>query len=91
MNYLMQGMESEKRVKLMLSLTKISSEPVKDALLEHLARGNTEAASAALNGVTQSNFNRALAKLNEVAGIIEKIKEIDWAKRKQVINDIGVK
>ena len=30
------------------------------------------------NGVPQQNFNRALVKLNAVAGIIEQIKVIDY-------------
>lgn len=65
--YLLQGGESEARLNLILSATKISSEPTIDALHDHLVKGIGDAAACALNGVSMSNFNRALKTVNEMA------------------------
>lgn len=78
MKYLVSGLESKQRVELLLSLTKISSEALRDSIFDHLCVGHPEKDAAALNGVSQSNFNRAMTKLNDVAGIVEQIKELDW-------------
>lgn len=80
----MAGGESKERVELLLSLTKINSEPLRDSITDHLCAGHSEKDAALLNGVTQSNFNRAMKKLNDVAGIVEKIKELDWERFKSV-------
>lgn len=80
----MAGGESKERVELLLSLTKINSEPLRDSIVDHLFVGHTEKDAVLLNGVTQSNFNRAMKKLNDVAGIVEKIKELDWERFKSV-------
>ncbi|CAM3900425.1 PapB/FocB family fimbrial expression transcriptional regulator [Rheinheimera salexigens] len=84
MRNLIQGGESVARFKLLLQLTKISSEGVQDALQDYLCKGYSDTASAALNGVQLSNFNRALHKLNDVAAIIEQIKDLDWQHLKSV-------
>lgn len=80
MNYLLQGGESKERVDLLLSLTKISSEPIISAIHDYLVKGFDESDAVSLNSTTQSNFNRNMAILNKVAGTVESIKEIDWAK-----------
>lgn len=84
MNYLVRGGESKERVKLLLKLTRVNSENVVDAIIDHLFTGHSESHSAALNDITQSNFNRAMSRLNEVAGTVEAIKELDWDKFKSV-------
>lgn len=84
MKYLTQGGESLIRFKLLLSLTKISSQPVQAALADYLCKGFGDTAAAAMNGVALSNFNRALATLNQVAATIERIKEHDWQHLKSV-------
>lgn len=84
MNYLISGFESKERVDLLISLTKINSEQLKDSIIDHLCAGHSEKDAVSLNGVTQSNFNRAMKKLNDVAGIVEKIKELDWERFKSV-------
>lgn len=84
MRYLLQGGESEARVKLLLKLTNIRSEDVIAALDDHLVKGVNDTMAAAFNGIQLSNFTRALAKLNEVAGTVEQIKDLDWAKLKSV-------
>lgn len=84
MKMLLCGMESRRRVELLLSLTSISSEPVTQAIFDHLVDGKTETGAVATNMIAQQNFNRAMVKLNKVAGIVEDIKVIDWAKLNQL-------
>jgi len=84
MNYLVAGGESKERVALLLSLTKISSQQIKDSITDHLCKGMPEVMAASVNGVLQPNFNRAMVKINQVAATVEAIKEIDWAKLKSV-------
>jgi len=79
MKFLTKGLEPEKRMNLLLQLTKISSENIKNALVDHLTKGLTENDAAMLNDVSQQNFNRALKRLNVVAGVVEEIKVIDWS------------
>ncbi|SQD77838.1 PapB/FocB family fimbrial expression transcriptional regulator [Moritella yayanosii] len=78
MKFLTKGLEPEERINLLLQLTKIGSENIKSALVDHLSKGLTENDAAMLNNVSQQNFNRALKRLNGVAGIVEKVKELDW-------------
>jgi len=84
MKVLLAGHETIKRVNLLFKLTKISSEDMRETIKDHLCKGHSESFAVGLNGVTQSNFNRTLMKLNEVASIVEEIKEDDWAKFKSV-------
>ncbi len=87
MKYLLQNGESEARLSLLLSLTNIRSEPTIQALRDHLQkdlRGLDEARAAALNGIELSNFSRAFKALNDVAAVVEKIKELDWRHLKSV-------
>jgi hypothetical protein len=80
MNVLLQGGQSIKRLELLLQLTLIKSENMKDALKSYLVDGMSESAVAALHSVDRNNFIRTLSKLNEKAAIVESIKEIDWPK-----------
>jgi hypothetical protein len=82
MNYLLAGSEPAARVELLLSLTRINSEDVKAALRDHLVKGVSDSNAIAIHGITKSNFSRALKRLNEVAAIVEQIKDIDWEKFK---------
>jgi hypothetical protein len=84
MKYITQGGESIERFTLLLQLTNITSEPIIEALKDHLVTGLADATAASINCVPQSNFNRAFKSLNETATIVEKIKELDWAKFKSV-------
>ena len=79
MNVLLQGGQSLKRLELLLKLTLIKSDNMKDALKSYLVDGMSESAVAALHSVDRNNFIRTLSKLNEKAAIVENIKEIDWA------------
>jgi len=80
MKFLTKGLEPEERINLLLQLTKIGSENIKSALVDHLTKGFTENDAAMLNDVSQQNFNRALKRLNGVAAVVEQVKELDWDK-----------
>ncbi|MGL4224968.1 MAG: PapB/FocB family fimbrial expression transcriptional regulator [Vibrio sp.] len=84
MTYLLCGGESKERLQLLLSLTKINSESLSNALVDHYVNGFSENECVIINDVTQSNFNRAVSRLNQVAETVEKIKEIDWQRFKSV-------
>lgn len=84
MNYLLAGLEPKERIELLLKLTKINSEPLQVAIVDHLAKGLSEKEVVLLNDVTQSNFNRAMRRINGVVEIVEKIKELDLSKVKSV-------
>ena len=77
MKYLFAASQSDERLGLLLSTTKISSEDIKTALRDHLVRGFDVKNAAAINGVAQQNLDRALNKLEKVAKTFELIKELD--------------
>jgi len=83
MKMLVRGIEPQERVSLIMELTKIGSENIRSALIDHLSKGLSENDAAMLNDVPQQNFNRALKRLNEIAAVVEKIKEFDWDKFKK--------
>jgi len=77
---LVSSQEPLLRVLLLLELTRIDSEDLRTAIVEHLSGGMSLKTAAETNGIKQQNFNRALKRVNEVATVVEKIKQIDWAK-----------
>ena len=81
-NYLLQGMEPAERVEILLSLTSIKSENIREAVRAYLVEGKSRGFAAGLNDIPEGNLTRALDKLNVVAGKIEQIKELDWKKFK---------
>lgn len=82
MRYLIQGNESKERLEILFKLCSRLGENSKDALIDHLHKGHAEELAATMNGLSKSNFSRAINRLNEVAGMVEDIKEMDWAKFK---------
>lgn len=76
----MQGLEPKERVQLLLKLTRIDSDNIRSALIDHLCKGHKEDDAAMLNDVPRQNFNIALKRLNGVAGVVEQIKVLDWKK-----------
>lgn len=77
--YISKGSQSEARFDLLISLTGLRSESMRGALRDYLVRGIGSDNACELNSITnKANFDRDLAKLNAVAEIIEKIKEIDY-------------
>jgi hypothetical protein len=78
MKYLSQGLESKKKVVLLLSLTKITSENITMALHDHLVMNFGVKDAAIINGCRQSNVAAALVVLNEVAKVVELINELKY-------------
>ena len=81
MNYLLRGGYNPQKLELMISLTSIRSEDIRAAIHNHLVDGCAVDLAAALNCADVANLKRALKKLNEIAGIVEEIKNIDLYKR----------
>ncbi len=81
MHYLHKGQLSIERLELLFKLTKIASDDVRGALVDHYVRGMKQADAALLNGVPKQNVERGAKRLNEVAAIVEELKEYDWANR----------
>tara|TARA_Y100001960_G_C14106176_1_gene555269 strand:- start:241 stop:486 length:246 start_codon:yes stop_codon:yes gene_type:complete len=77
MKYLFKGMQTQERFELLLSLTRIQSENVINALNDYLVRGMDKKAAALANGVQMPNFSAAINTLEEKAKVVEQIKEID--------------
>lgn len=78
---LLRGYVSKEKLELLLKFTKISSEPAQDALEDHLCKGHPESTAASLNDISQSNFNRALSKINGVASLIEEYNQLSDNKK----------
>lgn len=81
MNYLFAGNQSQVRLDTLLLLTKITSEPILNALREHLVLGYPLERAAIRSKVPKGNLSRAVDTLNEVADVHEKLKEIDGCKK----------
>ncbi|QYX66358.1 hypothetical protein K2227_08580 [Shewanella putrefaciens] len=80
MNHLLPGFESQERVALLLSLTRISSPEVIAALTLHYTSALPAERAAARHGIELSNFMRGQKKLEQIAATVEAIKAIDWVK-----------
>lgn len=80
MNYLLQGGESEQRFKHILSLTQITSEPIRDALYDYYVTGHSHGVASARNGVKGGNLSRNMEVIEAKAATIEAVKAIDWEK-----------
>lgn len=77
MKYLFAGTMSEKRMEALVELTSIRSETVIEGLYWHLCKGHRIETAAALACIKQPVLHRAIQTLDNVAGIVERIKEID--------------
>lgn len=75
MRYLVQGGQDAETVELLLSLTRIDSDDVKQAMKDHLVTGLADSTACALREISQSNFNRALNRLESVAATVEQLIE----------------
>ena len=83
-SYVYQGSESPERFELLVSLTGLRSPSQIGALRDHLVKGVPLDGAMVLNGVAnKSNLERDLDKINDIATIVEKIKEIDWSKARE--------
>ncbi len=86
MNYLIQGGETPKRLKLLISLTRIDSKGICEALEDYYVLGFQDSVAVARNSIDNGNFTRARKRLEHVASIVEKIKEIDWINKDLSLN-----
>jgi len=77
--YLVQGCESKERVELILSLTDIRSDMAIRCIIHYLVDGWPKKEVSKVH----DHFSRDIAIVNRKAGIVEKIKELDWAKFKK--------
>ncbi|OCQ23387.1 hypothetical protein A7985_05455 [Pseudoalteromonas luteoviolacea] len=77
MKYLFKGMQSPERFELLLSLTRISSDNIIEALRDYLVRGLDKKTAAVINGIEQPNLSAALRRLEVKAELVERIKELD--------------
>lgn len=79
---LLPGMESTKKLELIISLTKIRSEPQIKALKRHFVEGYNMSACAESEDIAPSNFQRAIDTVQATSKIVDEIKELDWARFK---------
>lgn len=70
--------QTNERLDLLLSLTKISSSDIIKGLEYHLVNGFDVNNAALLSDVKQPNLKRALNQLENISQIVESIKEIDF-------------
>lgn len=78
MKYVTQGSQSAARLALLLRFTKIESEDMIDALNDYLVKGLASSTAADINGVDRANLNRAIKTINDMAEIVEAIKDHDY-------------
>lgn len=71
------GGEPAKRVALLLRLTSFRSN-TKAALMAHFVNGQSLDMAAYMHDMTEGNLQRAINRLNDVAAVVEEIKELDW-------------
>ena len=82
MRHVSVGSESLERLTLLLTMTGIRSESTIAALMDHLVTGVDLTTASVLNGVTKSNLERDIDKVNDVAAFVVAIEELDWEKFK---------
>jgi hypothetical protein len=82
--YLFKGQQTKERLDILLSLTKINSENMQEALYDHFVRGMDESAAALINEIKKPNLTKSINRLNDVASKVEKVKELDWRHLKSV-------
>ena len=71
-------MESAEKIELLLSRTSIRDDAMKDALRDIYVRGYRLQDAAALNLKDKSNVHANMQTLEDLALMVELIKELDW-------------
>ena len=84
---LCQGLESEKSIDILLSLTKIKSESVADAIKMHFVSGAQIQAAADTYDISKGNLSRDIKKLNVIAAKINQYFEMNYSKMLPVNKD----
>ena len=83
-SYIYQGSESPEWFDLLIELSGFRSEKQIQTMKDNLVKGVPIEAAMVMNEVTnKSNLERDLAKINDIAKTIEKIKDIDWSKARE--------
>lgn len=82
MNHLLPGKVDPKKLELLISLTSIRSEDQKGAICDYYINGGKLSHVAYIWGIPESNFNRALKRVNDVAGVVHQIEDIDFERFK---------
>lgn len=77
-NILLPGMETEKGIDILISLTRMNSDNMRHALMRHYVNGWSDATACSCSGVSLSNFSRDSKKLNEVARLIDTYHELNY-------------
>jgi hypothetical protein len=77
---LVQGMESEKSIDLLISMTKIKSDSVVSAIKMHFVGGAQVQAAADTYDLSKGNLSRDIKKINEIAAKINQYFEINYSK-----------
>lgn len=78
MKYVTQGGVSAVKLALLLRFTKIESEDMIYALHDYLVKGLASSTAADINGVDRANLTRAINTINDMAEIVEAIKDHDY-------------
>lgn len=89
MRVISKGSETTKRLTLLLTQSGIKSENTIGALHDHLVKGHSVSASAALNSVSTSNLERDIAKINNIAEFVVKMQDHDWERFKADEKSVG--
>ena len=76
MKYLVQGMESTRKINILLALTKIDSERKVKALHLHFVTGASVGDAARTYGMPQPNLSACIDTLNIIAGHCEEFHEL---------------
>ena len=93
MKYLRPGCQSQERLDLLISLTSIRSDDVKEGLSWHLIKGHPIETAAALVPMKPAVLHRAIDTVGQVAQIVEQIKQHDRFSRfddNGMIDDVPV-
>jgi hypothetical protein len=72
MKYLFAGQSKISDVAWLIELTKFDDPYVINAFIDHLVRGWPASMAASKNGLDQSNFNKALARLEQIEAHYQK-------------------
>lgn len=79
MRYITQGMVKPEKFNLLVELSGFTSEDVIQSMRKYCVNGMMLSTAADLNDVKRPNLTRAIKKLNKVATLVERCKEIDLA------------
>ena len=71
------GCESDKRVVLLIKMTKISSLNIIAALRAHLVKGWSQELSSFTYDIDLSNLKRALDRINDVIGLHNQLSDLN--------------